>query len=201
MGSLEKVVNRYEVCLCLFFMFCANKISYGKYTGQAQTIHSRNHHTGLQLALTGTPWALRYSMSCSTRSNFKVNKQWSFSIAVTHCPLTPFRYYISATSKVLAIIDDGVQNRVMKNGETLYAAGAEDSDDERTFLCMRYYCYWHFYWPCFLQKSPTQCHIHIHSHSLVTVTLSPLSSAFAALTLIWLSWTGERVHPQQPVTL
>jgi hypothetical protein len=58
-------------------------------------------------------------MSCSTHSNFEVNKRWGFSIAVTHCPLTPFRHYVSATSKVLAIIDDGVQNRVMKNGETL----------------------------------------------------------------------------------
>ncbi|KAJ8581310.1 hypothetical protein M405DRAFT_868787 [Rhizopogon salebrosus TDB-379] len=66
-------------------------------------------------------------------------------------------HYVSATSKVLAIIDDGVQNRVMKNGETLV---------QKTQMMNAPSC-----------KSPTQCHIHIHGPSLVTVTLSPSSSA------------------------
>jgi hypothetical protein len=56
MGSLEKAVNRCQVRSCLFscFTLIGPRILYGKYTGEAQTIHSRNHHTGPRLAPTRT---------------------------------------------------------------------------------------------------------------------------------------------------
>jgi len=59
MGSLEKAVNRCQVCLFPFFIFYADtirpRILYGKYIEEAQTIRSRNHHTEAQLAPTRTP--------------------------------------------------------------------------------------------------------------------------------------------------
>lgn len=58
MSSLEKAVNRCQVRLYLFFTSCFTltrpRILYGKYTGEAQTIRSPNHHTGAQLVLTRT---------------------------------------------------------------------------------------------------------------------------------------------------
>jgi hypothetical protein len=125
MGSLEKAVNRCQVCscildICIIFANTAQDFIWQVHRGGVEDSLSQSSYRG---SISSDKNPLGIEVFNELLSSFEAKKKWIFYFCILLRHSLSSRHYVPATSKVLAIIDNGVQNRVTKNGETLRRHG------------------------------------------------------------------------------
>ena len=104
------------VSVCPVVALIFYRISYGKYTRDMMTTHHACRSPAL-FARRNLQLTWMCSTICLGPSWLRRRKSTSHPLVggIDHC----LRHYVPATTKVLAIMDNGVKNRVTKNGEAL----------------------------------------------------------------------------------